>query len=319
LQPKKDMGEIENQTGELFGDLWHRYSDAQFKHSAELFAQRWRANGERPDFFRGKACLDIGCGGGRYSFAMALLGATKVIGVDIGESGLNDAAKRKETMGCSNVEFRQASALKLPFSEATFDFVCCSGVLHHTLSVEHGLAEIRRVLRPGGSAYLLLYGSGGLYWPLNLITRAFAHHLGYPEVDRCCASAGFAPAKRRTILDDLFVPVLETYTNERVECLLKNAGFARWRRWPGGQMDHEESPESLVKELEQREHLWRAGSKTAPPMCRSIELCLAEMCKSTINAARSVIDQAVRGKCSADEERRVIIGCGHHRIIAEVP
>ena len=94
-----------------------------------------------PDFFTGKRCLDVGCGGGRYSLAMARMGAKSVVGVDVSESGLTDAAMRAERMGYANVTFKQASALELPFADAEFDFVCCSGVLHHTRGVEQACAK----------------------------------------------------------------------------------------------------------------------------------------------------------------------------------
>src|SRR5262249_55725552 len=66
--------EVEKVTGELFSQLWSAYDDDAFKHSVLLFEQRWRANGEDPEAFRGLRCIDVGCGGGRYSIAMALLG-----------------------------------------------------------------------------------------------------------------------------------------------------------------------------------------------------------------------------------------------------
>ena len=313
------MHKIENQTGALFGDLWPRYGDAEFKHSVELFARRWLANGEPEDFFQGKTCLDVVCGGGRYSLAMALLGAERIVAVDIGEAGLKDAEMRVTAMGFSNVRFQVADALNLPFPSGSFDFVCCSGVLHHTKCIELGLSEIRRILKLGGSAYLLLYGSGGLYWPLNLLMRPFAQHVGYDEVDRCCAAAGFSPAKRRTILDDLFVPLLETYSNERLDCLLKHTGFASWKRWCKGQSDHEADSISLVRELEERTELWVAGSKAAHAKYREIELHLANICRATVEAAKGVVREFQTGHIGEDEARATIVGTGHHLLVAKVP
>jgi hypothetical protein len=125
--------------------------------------------------------------------------------------------------------------------------------------------------------YLLLYGAGGLYWPLNLVTRPFAEVLGQAEVDRCIGAAGMAANKRRTILDDLFVPILETYTVARVDQLLGGAGFATWRRWAGGQNDHESDPATLVAELKIREQLWRAGADGAEAGAAEVEVQLATL------------------------------------------
>ena len=311
---------MERETGRLFGELWSRYDDRLFKESVELFSRRWRENGEAMDYFRGKRCLDAGCGGGRYSFAVALMGASQVVGVDVGEAGLADARKRAQEVGTRNIEFHQASVLDLPFDDEAFDFVCCSGVLHHTPSVEGGLRECARVLRPGGACYLLLYGDGGLYWPLNYVLRPFANRLGREEVDRCVAAAGLAANKRRTILDDLFVPILETYALERVEDLLREAGFASWRRWQSGQNDHESDPAALVEELRIRGRMWEAGAGTAAdPAQAALEKQLAELTGACVAAAESVVEDGRRGRLTESQVRAVVLGTGHHRIVAEKP
>ena len=72
----------------------------------------------------------MGCGSGRFSFALAKKGAKKVIGVDLGEDGLNVAKKYKKLSGVKNVEFRKSSVLKLPF-KFFVDYVFCKDVLHH--------------------------------------------------------------------------------------------------------------------------------------------------------------------------------------------
>lgn len=310
--------DIERQTGQLFGQLWNQYDDELYKQSVLLFEKRWLANGEDPEFFKGKRCLDVGCGGGRYTMAMALMGASSVIGVDVGGSGLEDARQRGHALALDQVGFQVASALDLPFSDGEFDFVCCSGVLHHTPGVERGLQEIHRVLKPGGSVYLLLYGAGGLYWPLNLVMRSYAQALGQDEVERCVQAAGIAANKRRTVLDDLFVPILETYTRERVDFLLSDSGFAQWRRWGGGQMDQESDPTAMAEELEIRTHLWQAGAGSAKNEdFARIENHLAELCRTVVAAARDFIRQGEAGTLSEAQLHEAVIGTGHHRLIAE--
>ena len=311
-------GAVERETGRLFGELWSRYDDRLFKESVELFSRRWIANGEPADYFRGKRCLDAGCGGGRYSFAMSLMGAAEVVGVDVGAEGLADARERAAAIGAENVHFLHGSVLELPFGDGEFDFVCCSGVLHHTPSVEQGLRECRRLLRPGGSCYLLLYGDRGLYWPLNLMSRSLAGLLGREEVDRCSTAAGLPANKRRTVLDDLFVPILETYSVERVEHLLRAAGFSSWRRWTAGHNDHEANPTALVEELRVRERLWQVGAATAgdPPKA-AVERRLAELAKIAVAAGESVIEDGRARRLTQSEVREAVIGTGHHRIVAE--
>jgi len=247
---------------------------------------------------------------------MAQMGAASVTGVDVSGEGVAEAERRRQAMGMSQVHFRLASLLDLPFPDASFDFVCCSGVLHHTVSIERSLSEIHRVLSPGGSVYLLVYGAGGLYWPLNLVMRSFAQHLGADEVDRCIGAAGLPANKRRTILDDLFVPILETYSWDRVEALLRHAGFEKWRRWKAGQFDHESSADALVAELRLRTALWNAGAASAGLDAADVERHLALICEHVVGAAMSLLGQHKRGRISADALRAAVIGDGHHRLVA---
>jgi ubiquinone/menaquinone biosynthesis C-methylase UbiE len=311
------ISSVEQRTGKLYGGLWSQYDDDLFIKSLELFKDRWLANNESPDFFTGKRCLDVGCGGGRYSLAMARMGAKSVVGVDVSESGLKDAAMRGERIGYSNVTFKQATALELPFADAEFDFVCCSGVLHHTRSVEKGLHEIHRVLKPGGSMYLLLYGAGGVFWPLNYLLRPFAALVGQDDLDVAVENAGYAANKRRSVLDDLFVPILETYTRERVDQLLVDAGFPQSRRWMSARLDHETDAHTMLAELETRLLMWEAGYQTSTdPRKAVIQLHCANLCRTVIAAVRDLIEQQKAGRLSAEQLQDAVVGHGHHRLIA---
>src|SRR5438874_1223600 len=80
---REHVMDVIDETGRLFGDLWHRYDENLYEESIALFARRFEANGFDLSWFRGRRCLDAGCGGGRYSIAMARLGASQVIGCDI--------------------------------------------------------------------------------------------------------------------------------------------------------------------------------------------------------------------------------------------
>lgn len=310
--------EVARKTGELYGEFWHHYDDQLFKDSVELFERRWRANGEPADFFRGKRCLDAGCGGGRYTIAMALMGAESVTGMDVSPTGLADARRRAADLRVGNVQFREGSVLDLPFADGEFDFVLCSGILHHTPSVERGLRELRRVVKPGGSVYLLLYGEGGLYWSLNFVMRPLADVLGHAEVDRCISAAGLPANRRRTVLDHLFCPILETYTPERVDALLRDGGYGASRRWTAARLDHESSPERLVEELQMYADVWKAGASTAGDAAAArMEARLADICDSVVAAGRDLLARGESGALSPEQVRQAVIGNGHYRLIVE--
>jgi len=63
----------------------------------------------------------------------------------------------------------QASALELPFADASFDIVFSHGVLHHIPEITNAQREIARVLRPGGRLIAMLYAK----WSLNYLLSIF--------------------------------------------------------------------------------------------------------------------------------------------------
>ena len=92
-----------------------------------------------------EAFLDAGCGDGRYLAALAAELPERVAGVDISERILETA--RQQTAA----ELRQSNLESLPFADGAFDLVLCTQVIEHVLEAERGVAELARVLRPGGT------------------------------------------------------------------------------------------------------------------------------------------------------------------------
>lgn len=93
--------------------------------------------------------LDAGCGAGALALALAPLVA-EVVGVDVDEERL--AAARE--LAPPNVSFVAGDAAALPFERASFDVVGCLKVLHHARRPELVVAELARVVRPGGRILL---------------------------------------------------------------------------------------------------------------------------------------------------------------------
>lgn len=96
---------------------------------------------------RGDAVVDIGCGPGTAARIAARAGA-RVTGVDPAHVMLRLA--RRLARGTGGVEFVEGSAEALPFPDAGADVVWTMASVHHWRDVEAGLAEVRRVLEPGG-------------------------------------------------------------------------------------------------------------------------------------------------------------------------
>jgi ubiquinone/menaquinone biosynthesis C-methylase UbiE len=90
------------------------------------------------------AFLDAGCGDGRYLAALADELPSRRAGCDLSERILETARQRVEA------DFRQANLESLPFGDGEFDLVLCSQVIEHVLDADLAIAELARVLRPGG-------------------------------------------------------------------------------------------------------------------------------------------------------------------------
>jgi SAM-dependent methyltransferase len=97
-------------------------------------------------FCAGADVLDAGCGTG-YGAALLAESAGRVVGVDLDAEAIAYARRRYPG---PNVEFVEADLLELELPDASFDAVCSFETIEHVTDRERYLAQIRRVLRPGG-------------------------------------------------------------------------------------------------------------------------------------------------------------------------
>jgi SAM-dependent methyltransferase len=115
----------------------------------------------------GDLCLDLGCGGGRHTFEAARLGARSVA-VDIDDAALKDVRAWLEALADESAVSPEAvggcvagNALALPFPDETFDRIIVSEVLEHVPLDLTAMHEIRRVLKPRGTAAITV----PRWWP----------------------------------------------------------------------------------------------------------------------------------------------------------
>ncbi len=108
---------------------------------------------------RPRDVLDVATGSGDVAFALArrLPAGTRIVGMDFC-SPMLDEARAKKPQGATPggcVEFALGDALNLPFSEGEFDSVTIAFGLRNMADRARCLSEIRRVLRPAGSLFIL--------------------------------------------------------------------------------------------------------------------------------------------------------------------
>lgn len=92
--------------------------------------------------------LDVGSGGGILAEAFAELGM-HVTGIDPSGPSVETARRHAHQQGLT-IDYSVGSGECLPFADASFDYVSCCDVLEHVQDVDAVLAEIGRVLKPGG-------------------------------------------------------------------------------------------------------------------------------------------------------------------------
>jgi ubiquinone/menaquinone biosynthesis C-methylase UbiE len=97
------------------------------------------------------ATLDLGCGGGHVTFAVAPH-VRNVVAYDLSPEMLAVVAGAAADRGLANVSTRQGVVERLPFADAGFDLVLSRYSAHHWRDHDAALREAARVLKPGGAA-----------------------------------------------------------------------------------------------------------------------------------------------------------------------
>jgi len=97
--------------------------------------------------------LDVGCGGGLLCEALARLGA-RVSGIDLSPTMIEVARLHAQSSGLA-IEYHQQSAASLgALAAAQYDCVCCMELLEHVPEPAVLIAELSRLLRPGGALFV---------------------------------------------------------------------------------------------------------------------------------------------------------------------
>ncbi len=116
--------------------------------------------------YKDKNVLEIGVGLGADHEMFAIAGA-KLTGIDLTERAVRFTQQRFSLFGLTT-ELKVADAESLPFDDNSFDLVYSWGVLHHSPDTQKAISGVYRVLKPGGTAKIMIYHKwsiiGAMLW-----------------------------------------------------------------------------------------------------------------------------------------------------------
>jgi len=121
------------------------------------------------EHLREKRILEIGCGMGLHCEMIARAGAD-VTAIDLSPVSISATMRRLELKSLT-ADVRQMDAEVLDFPSDSFDMVWSWGVIHHSSRTGRIVREIERVLRPGGTARIMVYNLEGMSAYITLTTR----------------------------------------------------------------------------------------------------------------------------------------------------
>ena len=108
----------------------------------------------------GKRIADIGCGTGQFACMMSLR-ASYVVGVDFSSSSVAKANALKERLGLKNIDFFISDIENMKNIGGKFDYIFCSGVLHHLKDPYREFSKISELLAEGGYIIIGIYNKYG--------------------------------------------------------------------------------------------------------------------------------------------------------------
>lgn len=178
---------------------------------------------------RGGRVLDAATGSGGFVYALieGLQEFTEIIGIDTSERAIQAA---QEALIQENVKFLHMDALHLEFEDGSFDTVCIANSLHHMADSRAVLAEMLRVLKPGGQILVSeMYRDGQSE---TQMTHVELHHW-WAAVDTASG-----------IHHD------ETFTRQELIDLLSESGVKNWSFIDYADLETDPHSEELAQELD---------------------------------------------------------------------
>lgn len=189
----------------------------QARRFRDEIEQPWLADVVPFHEWRGKRVLEIGHGPGFDAYTILNAGADYT-GIDLSPENVDRATRHLTLYGLTpNVQEGDAEALAFP--DASFDVVYSNGVLHHVPDALKAFREARRVLKPGGGFYVLLYHRHSIFYWVTL-------GLWYQLIHGGWRKQSLRERVREIEHDGIHgKPIVNVYSRREVRRLLREAGF----------------------------------------------------------------------------------------------
>ena len=184
-----------------------------------------------------------GCGTNQAVITALMFPDAQVVGSDVSAGSLEVADRNARQLGIANLELRTESILGAPYA-AEFDYVVCTGVIHHTGDPAGALARLSAALRPTGVMQLMVYNRYRRILPtaFQKAVRMLAGQEGHAHEAELALARRFVHEYRAggpmapwlaslrdvpdaALADNLIQPVEHSYTVDSLGAMARGAGL----------------------------------------------------------------------------------------------
>lgn len=225
------MSTVETKTAKLYEDI-HPFIEVE-----ETINDYLESLNVKPEYFKDKNILDCGFGGTGWAVELfARSGAKKVTGIDLNPKWVERIGMRLHKYK-DVLDLRAGTVLDLPFEDNTFDYVHSHGVMHHTTDWKKGVQEMTRVVKPGGTIYLMLYGKFAPVGKLiHFSYRTAGKIIPYSWTSAFVKKTGIYRDHEISLLDAMYVPIEEHLSPKEIReylefCGMKDIRFFESAKW----------------------------------------------------------------------------------------
>jgi SAM-dependent methyltransferase len=172
-------------------DFYERYPYPPPVTSLDDYRRHWQSGSRRRADFHlfqpaepyreNQSILVAGCGTSQAAKHALRWPEAKVTGIDFSATSVSCTEELKRKYKLDNLQVRQLPIERAGELESDFDQIVCTGVLHHLLDPDAGLAALRGLLKPSGAMHLMLYapyGRTGIY-----MLQDFCRRVGITATD----------------------------------------------------------------------------------------------------------------------------------------